>query len=124
MNTKLTLLRIVAVLAMGIAFAANPLGAQQAQPAATDKTFTGVISDSMCGATHMAKDVSAAECTRMCVKQGQKYALVVGKKVYTLQGHEQELDKLAGQWVTVQVTASGDTLTVSSVTPAKKKGTS
>lgn len=72
----------------------------------------------------MAKDKSAAECTRMCVQQGQKYALVVGKKVYTLQGHEAELDKLAGQRATVRGTASGDAVTVNSVMPAKKKATS
>src|SRR5215469_7611998 len=48
------------------------------------KTLTGTVSDSMCGAHHMAKDKSPAECTRMCVKQGNKYALVAGTKVYTL----------------------------------------
>jgi hypothetical protein len=39
-------------------------------------TFTGVVSDSMCGAHHMAKDKTPAECTRICIKQGMKYALV------------------------------------------------
>jgi len=34
-----------------------------------EKTLTGVVSDSMCGARHMAKDKSPAECTRTCVKQ-------------------------------------------------------
>src|SRR6266496_682333 len=58
------------------------------------KTLTGIVSDSICGAHHMAKDKSSAECTRMCVQQGQKYALVVGAKVYTLDGHEPDLDKL------------------------------
>ena len=33
------------------------------------KTLTGVVSDSMWGAKHMAKDKSAAECARMCIKQ-------------------------------------------------------
>jgi len=44
---------------------------------------------------------SPAECAQMCVKQGMKYALVVGSKVYTLEGHEAELNKLAGEKVTV-----------------------
>ena len=35
---------------------------------AQQQTFTGTVTDSMCGATHMAKDKSPAECTRMCVK--------------------------------------------------------
>lgn len=103
--------------------AAQGTTAKQQSQATTEKTLTGVISDSMCGTTHMAKDKSPAECTRMCVKQGQKFALVVGKKVYTLEGHEAELDKLAGQRVAVKGTVSGDTVSVSAVTPAKKKAT-
>lgn len=109
-----------AVLTMSFGMVAAPAVAQKGLLAG-ERTLNGVISDSMCGATHMAKDKSAAECTRMCVKQGQKYALVVGKDVYTLQGHEPELDKLAGQRVSIQGKLSGETLTVSSVTPAKKK---
>ncbi len=77
------------------------------------------VSDSMCGATHMAKDKTPAECTRMCVQDGQKYALVVGKKVYTLDGHEDELSKLAGRSAAVQGTLNGSALSVSSVTPGK-----
>jgi len=64
----------------------------------------------MCGATHMAKDKTPAECTQMCVKDGMKYALAVEKKVYTLEGHEAELAKLAGQKVTVKGTLKGGTL--------------
>ena len=86
---------------------------------AMPKTLTGVVSDSMCGAHHMAKDKSPAECTRMCVQQGQKYALVVGKKVYTLEGHESEVDKLAGTRATVKGTVKGETVAVDSVAPAK-----
>ena len=86
---------------------------------AMPKTLTGVVSDSMCGAHHMAKDKSPAECTRMCVQQGQKYALVVGKKVYTLEGHESEVDKLAGTRATVKGTVQGETVAVNSVAPAK-----
>ena len=56
----------------------------------------------MCGATHMAKDKTPAECTQMCVKDGMKYALAVEKKVYTLEGYEADLAKLAGQKVTVK----------------------
>jgi len=86
---------------------------------ATPKTLTGIVSDSMCGAHHMAKDKSPAECARMCVQQGQKYALVVGKKVYTLQGHEPDLDKLAGTKATVKGNVTGETVAVDSVAPAK-----
>ena len=49
---------------------------------AAGKTYTGTVSDAMCGAKHTG---SAAECTRGCVSKGSKYALVVGDKVYTLE---------------------------------------
>ena len=87
---------------------------------ATPETLTGIVSDSMCGAHHMAKDKSPAECARMCVKQGMKYALVVGSKVYALEGHEAELDKLAGEKVTVKGKVAGDSVAVQSIVLAKK----
>jgi hypothetical protein len=68
----------------------------------------------------MAKDKSAAECTRTCVKQGTKYALVVGQKVYTLEGHEAELDKLAGERATVKGSVMGEMVMVESVGAAKR----
>ena len=89
------------------------------QTPSDQKTLTGVVSDAMCGQTHMLKDRSAAECVRYCVKQGTKYALVVGKNVYTLQGHEADLDKFAGQKVTVKGSMKGSAMTVESVAPSE-----
>lgn len=115
-----------------LTFSAMLMAAQMQMPASTDgtkkpaeapavpKTLTGTVSDSMCGAHHMAKDKSPAECTRVCVKQGTKHALVAGKKVYTLAGHEAELDKLAGMKATVKGSVSGETMTVLSVAPTMK----
>jgi hypothetical protein len=80
-------------------------------------SFTGTLTDSMCGTTHMAKDKTPADCTRMCVKDGMKYALSVDKKLYTLEGHEPDLAKLAGQKVTIKGSVKGDTVTVESVAP-------
>lgn len=88
--------------------------------AGKETTLTGQVSDTMCGADHMMPGKSAAECTRECVKGGSDYALVVGKKVYTLKGDKSELDKYAGEKVTVKGTVSGDTVTAQSVTPATK----
>jgi len=48
-----------------------------------------------------------------------KYALAAEKKVYTLEGHEAELVKLAGQKVTVMGILKGDTLSVNEVTASK-----
>jgi len=89
---------------------------------AADKpqSFTGKVSDAMCGAHHMMAGASDADCTRACVKQGSKYALVVGDNVYTLEGGDASmLDKLAGKDATVSGTLKGKTITVASVAPAK-----
>jgi hypothetical protein len=93
---------------------------KSADASAAPKTLTGTVSDSMCGVHHMAKDKSAAVCTRECVSKGMNYALIVGQKVYTLNGHEAELDKLAGQRATVKGSVTGETVMVRSVAAANK----
>jgi len=89
---------------------------------AASKSFTGKVSDSMCGAKHH-EGISPAECVRACVSHGGKYALVVGEKVYTLDTKDQaqldELNKLAWENAKVTGTASGDTISVKSVSAAK-----
>jgi hypothetical protein len=85
-------------------------------------SYTGTVSDSMCGAKHeMPGD--AASCTRACVSKGSKYALVVGDKVYTLDTSDKTalatLDKEAGAKVTVTGTEKDGTITVSAVKAAK-----
>src|SRR6266849_11142289 len=85
--------------------------------AATGKTFTGTVSDTMCGAKH-AMPGDDAGCTRACVSKGSKYALVVGDKVYTLENDKtalETLDKQAGAQATVTGTVNGDILEVSSI---------
>jgi len=109
---RFNLPRAVAVLVL--------LGAVLAVAADKSQSFTGKVSDAMCGAHHMMAGASDADCTRGCVKQGSKYALVVGDNVYTLEGGDAAaLDKLAGQNATVSGTLKGKTITVASVAPAK-----
>ena len=85
-------------------------------------TLTGVVSDATCGRKHtMMPGKSDAECTRACIMKGSKYALVVGDKVYTLEGQSDALDKLAGETAKIHGMASGDTVQVASVQPAKGK---
>ena len=83
---------------------------------AAGKSFTGTVSDAMCGAKHSGPP---AECTRGCVSKGSKYALVVGDKVYTLETTDKAalatLDKQAGAKATVSGTEKDNTITVSSV---------
>ena len=85
------------------------------------QSFTGQVSDAMCGAHHMMSGPEA-DCTRACVGKGSKYALVVGDKVYTLETSDKaalaQLDKLAGQKAKVSGTVGGDSIQVSSVTGA------
>ncbi len=53
--------------------------------AGTTQTFTGVITDTMCGAKHgMVKDQPDEECMKMCVKGSSQYALYDGKSVLKL----------------------------------------
>lgn len=89
---------------------------------AAGKSYTGVVSDSMCGAKHAMPGDDAA-CTRACVGKGSKYALVVGDKVYTLETSDKAalatLDKQAGAKATVTGTEKDNTITVSSVRAAK-----
>jgi len=90
--------------------------------AAKLQSFTGTVSDAMCGAKHMMEGDPAA-CLRACVQKGSKYALVVGDKVYTLDTQDKgtlaSLDKLANQKATVKGQANGDEIEVSSVSAAK-----
>ncbi len=83
------------------------------------QTITGTVTDSMCGAHHMMKNATPAQCTRECVKQGSDFALASGNKVYTLKGDKAQFDKLAGQTVKIRGTISGSDLTVDSITAAK-----
>lgn len=83
------------------------------------QTLTGTVSDTMCGAKHMMTNVTPAQCTRECVKQGSDYGLVSGDKVYTLKGDTKQIDKYAGQTVTVKGDVSGTTVKVRSIAPAK-----
>jgi hypothetical protein len=89
--------------------------------AARAQTFTGTVSDSMCGAKHAMPGNDAA-CTRACVSKGSKYALVSGDKVYTLDTSDKTalatLDKNAGAKVTVTGTEKDNTITVTRVTAA------
>jgi hypothetical protein len=110
----------------GILFATVVLSAGltvlPALAAGKTQTFTGKVSDAMCGATHMESGDPAA-CVRACVQKGAKYALVVGDKVYTLDTSNEvalgKLNKLAWEQAKVTGTAEGDTIHVKSVMAAK-----
>jgi hypothetical protein len=92
-----------------------------AMAAGKPQTFTGEVSDSMCGAKHMMEGNAA--CTRACVRKGSNYALVVGDKVYALHADAKAdldaLDKLAGEKAKITGVADGETIEVSKVATAQ-----
>ena len=83
------------------------------------QTFVGSIGDSMCGAKHMMPGESDKDCTLECVKGGAKFILIgAGGKIYQL-SDQKKPEAFAGSKVKVTGTLKGDTITVSSIEPAK-----
>jgi|SRR5579884_1336843 hypothetical protein len=113
---KKSLLAVVLAAGLPLAFAA-------------DQTVTGVISDSMCNTNHAmmqtgAKKMSDHDCAVACVKAGQKYVLISGKKVYQIENQSfAGLEKNAGSGVkaTGKVSADGKSFTVTKLSPAAAK---
>ena len=80
-----------------------------------ETTFTGLISDSFCKGSHSYKGATRSSCRRQCVAHGADYVFVVDDSVYTLDGHKDELDKLAGGNATVTGHVNGNTIAIDSV---------
>jgi hypothetical protein len=86
------------------------------QPAvAPARTFSGVITDSHCIAKHQMSDKNPAECTRICVRDGAKYTLVDGDRVFALTGDVVLLSQFAGRRATIAGTREGNVIQVNSV---------
>jgi len=82
-------------------------------------TFTGTVTDSMCGNDHKSMNMGADEkCVTECVKMGSKYALYDGKNTYTL-SDQKAAAKFAAKKVTIQGTLNGSTIQVTSIAAAK-----
>ncbi len=94
---------------------------------AADQTWTGKISDSMCGRSHKAmehgdKKLTDRTCTEACVKGGAKYVFTSKGKVYTIENQsDPDLVTHAGHTVMLTGEMKGSSLTVSRISmPAKK----
>lgn len=85
------------------------------QARAASQPIDGVISDTMCGKKHMLPGKTAAECIAQCLKDKASYALVVGDKVYTLDGKPQSIAPFAGKHVHVEGSVKGNTITVTTI---------
>ena len=95
---------------------------------AANGTWTGKISDSMCGRSHTAMiehaggKMTDAQCTEACVKGGAKYVFTSGGKVYTIVNQDfKDLATNGGKTVRLAGDMQDTTITVSTIsTPAKK----
>jgi len=90
---------------------------QQVDPIVPGQSFSGLITDADCGSRHTDSKKSAAECARMCVRNGSRYVMVNGDKNYELTGAPQQLGELAGQRVSLIGVLSGHAIKVSSANP-------
>jgi|RhiMetdeSRZDD1v2_1073273.scaffolds.fasta_scaffold795482_2 hypothetical protein len=97
---------------------------------AAEQTWTGQISDSMCGKDHSmmkhdGKKVTARDCTMECVKAGAKYVFVSKGTVYALENQNlKDLQTHAGHTVrlTGELASDGKSIRVSKIAmPGSKK---
>ena len=85
---------------------------------AAQQTWTGEISDSMCGASHqaMAKPgmkVNPRDCTLQCVKAGNKYVFVSKGQVFEIANQDlPDLEKHAGHKVQLTGDLGSDSKTI------------
>jgi hypothetical protein len=83
-------------------------------------TFTGVITDTMCGAKHgMMKNQTDDQCVKICTRGEASYALFDGKNVIKLSDQKTPA-KYAAQKVKVTGTldSKNNTIKVTSIEPA------
>ncbi len=96
---------------------------------AAEKTWTGKISDSMCGAVHKSamehgkRKMSDRDCALTCIKAGGKYVFVSKGKVYNIENQDfASLEEHAGHTVKLTGEMTGKTVKVARIDmPGKKK---
>lgn len=92
--------------------------------AASQQTFTGVITDSMCVKDHsMMKVTPDSKCVRECVKHGAKYQLYDGKRAYLL-SDQKTPEQFAGQRVKItgSLNAKTNIIKVDAISPDGQAG--
>jgi len=106
--------------ALGFTMIALLVGA--ASMLAEEKTWSGKISDSMCGRSHKSaiehagKKLSDTDCVNACVEKGAKYVFVAGGKVYNIENQDlPDLKEHAGHSVKLTGEMTGDTIKVSKI---------
>ena len=94
---------------------------------AASMTMTGMISDSMCGLSHAKMTaghpgMTDRACTLACVKGGAKYIFVSNGKIYQIANQTlADLEKNAGENVSLTGDFNGQTVTIAKVMMERKK---
>jgi hypothetical protein len=106
------------------------IGAGAHQATAAEQTWSGAISDSMCGASHAAMSTNGArvsdrDCTVACVSyqtaDSPKFVFVSQGKVYPIANQRfGGLARYAGQPITLTGEMNNNTITVSKITVPEK----
>jgi hypothetical protein len=91
-------------------------GGEQESEAPQSGPFTGMVSDSICGARHVKHpELDSPRCARECVRTGARYILIDGDTSYNLQGDFAQLAQFAGQRAKISGSLQGSTIRVSSI---------
>lgn len=102
MNTKRMGEMSMAVFAIFLAVLAAMAAQSPSSVVPGDVILTGTVSCSKFGASRPSqKGFSQAEAIHMCISQGYNYVLVVGKRVYPLEGDSKRFAELVGEKVTI-----------------------
>jgi hypothetical protein len=100
--------KIFLVVLMTAAAASNLSGAPQ--------TWTGTISDNMCGAKHNMAGMDDRECVEMCVKHEGKYIFVSGGKIFKIANQDnKDLALHAAHMVRLTGEMKDNTITVTKI---------
>ncbi len=80
-------------------------------------TWSGTISDAMCGAKHADASPESQKCAQTCVKEhGAEPVFVVGDKIYKIaDASKTKVMPHVGHKVTISGKLDGDTVTVNSI---------
>jgi hypothetical protein len=115
MTKRLLVIAVAVLFFAGITFAAGAKGHSTAK----EETYVGVITDTHCGlGPHHGP---AAQCVKMCVNMGAKYALASHDKVYVLDPQSMAAKHPGGSHVRVRGTLEGNTIHATSIEALKTK---
>ena len=96
-----------------------------ASASAAERVWTGVIGDSMCGASHSGEhggnEMTDAACVISCVESGEKYVLVSDGKSWAIENQDfAGLASAAGTEVRLAGESDGDGIRVTGIEPLRK----